>query len=51
MGMDDTQIKEIVDVIGFRVGELSMRYFGLPLITKRLAHGDYLPHIDNFNAR
>lgn len=49
--MSDEQAKEISAIAEFQRGELPVRYLGLPLITKKLAHADCLPLVDRVVVR
>lgn len=49
--MTDIQITEVALIIGFHIGELPVRYIGLLLIAKRLAHSECLPLMDRFKAK
>ena len=42
---------EIADKFLFEVGQLPVRYLGLPLVTKRLSAGDYAPLLEQIRKR
>ena len=44
-------VKQIQAVTGLKSGTLSVRYLGVPLVTRRLSHKDYSPMIDKIAAK
>ena len=50
-GISRTMIEQIQAVTGLKSGTLSVRYLGVPLVTRRLSHKDYSPMIDKIAAR
>ena len=50
-GIDDSVKANILDMTGFSLGNLPMKYLGLPLISARLFHSDCQPLLDKIMAR
>ena len=49
--IDDSVRDAILDMTGFRLGSLPMKYLGLPLISSKLSHSDCQPLLDKIIAR
>ncbi|XP_024010661.1 uncharacterized protein LOC112086116 [Eutrema salsugineum] len=50
-GVSEDNRQSIIDRFPFAVGELPVRYLGLPLLTKRMAKEDYAPLIAGIRTR
>ena len=50
-GTDDNVRDAILDMMGFRLGSLPMKYLGVPLISSKLSHSDCQPLLDKIIAR
>ncbi|GMH16977.1 hypothetical protein Nepgr_018818 [Nepenthes gracilis] len=48
---DDSLIRELLDIIGFKLGKLPVKYLGVPLITSRLSVVDCKALIDRVRQR
>ena len=49
--IDDSVRDAILDMTGFRLGSLPMKYLGVPLISSKLSHSDCQPLLDKIIAR
>ena len=49
--MSEILCNEVKDAIGFSIGELPVRYLGLPLTSTRLYYKDCLPLIERVTKR
>ena len=49
--IDDSVKDAILDMTGFRLGSLPMKYLGVPLISSKLSHSDCQPLLDKIIAR
>lgn len=45
-GMSDEVAERLSSIVQIHRGQLLVRYLGLPLITKRLSHGDCIPLVE-----
>ena len=50
-GIDDSVKANILDMTGFSLGSLPMKYLGVPLISARLSHSDCQPLFGKIMAR
>ena len=50
-GTSDSVYQEIVQSFPFEVGQLPIRYLGLPLVTKRFNSSDYLPLLEQIKKK
>ena len=51
LGIKGDSLQEIQQVIGFKLGNLPVRYLGVPLVTRRLTEKDCSPLVDKITAR
>ena len=49
--VNDDVKNDLLSITGFCSGSFPMKYFGVPLISARLSHGDYQPLLDKILAR
>ena len=50
-GISDTIMNEMLNITGFSLGKLPMKYLGVPLLSTRLSHNDCQPLIDKIMVR
>ena len=50
-GFDERYKQAILNIFGFPIGSLPIKYLGVPLITTKLSYGDYLPMIERITSR
>ncbi|XP_019092278.1 PREDICTED: uncharacterized protein LOC109129106 [Camelina sativa] len=50
-GLNEFERQEVMNSFSFAVGQLPVRYLGLPLVTKRLTESDYAPLIDQIKQK
>ena len=50
-GIDDSVKATILERTGFSLGNLPMKYFGVPLISSKLSHSDCQPLLERTMAR
>ena len=50
-GISDAIRNEMLNITGFSLGRLPMKYLGVPLLSTRLSHNDCQPLIDKIMVR
>ena len=50
-GVNENVKNDILNITGFCVGSIPMKYLGVPLISKRLSHFDCQPLLDKILSR
>ena len=51
VGVNDDVKNDLLNTTGFSMGSFPMKYHGVPLISRRLSHGDCQPLLDKIMAR
>jgi hypothetical protein len=51
LGVDDDLKASLLDLLGFRLGSLPIRYLGVPLITTRLKHSDCMALVERILSK
>jgi hypothetical protein len=51
LGVDDDLKASLLDLLGFRLGSLSVRYLGVPLITTRMKHSDCMALVERILSK